>query len=122
MSKLTITQRKQLRELCKEALIMKLSQRDSFEFVNKKLQGYFNVSIDYVQTVRSEISKSAKSELLNLQKDRYALIQSLLFDRKDELEQMQKVLWKIVDSNKDNPEIQIKAIEKLEDLSMAIAE
>jgi hypothetical protein len=40
----------------------------------------------------------------------------LFFDRKDELEQMQKVLWAIIDNEKNqqlNPDIQIKAIEQL---------
>jgi hypothetical protein len=36
---------------------------------------------------------------LHLEKDQYALIQSVFFNRKDELEQMQKVLWSIIDNN-----------------------
>lgn len=39
------------------------------------------------------------------------LIQSLFLDRKDELQEMQKVLWHIVDINKTNADIQIKARE-----------
>jgi hypothetical protein len=125
LSKLTIPQRKELKDLCQETLIRKLSQKESFEFVSKKLKSaglVFDISFDYVQQLRSEIGKSAKSELLTLQKDRYALIQSLFFDRKDELIEMQRVLWQIVESNKLNPEIQIKAIDKLQDLNMALAE
>lgn len=123
MSKLTITQRKQLKDLCKETLIRKLSQKEAHVFVNSKLEGLgFDISFDYVQQLRSEISKSAKEELLTLHKDRYVLIQSLFFDRKDELIEMQKVLWHIVESSKLNPEIQIKAIEKLQGLTIALTE
>jgi hypothetical protein len=80
MSKLTIPQRKELKDLCKETLIRKLSQKESHAFVNSKLDG-FNISYDYVQKVRNEISKNAKEELLHLERDQYALIQSLFFDR-----------------------------------------
>ena len=48
------------------------------------------------------------------------LIQSLFLDRKDELQEMQKVLWHIVDTNKTNADIQIKAMEKLQDLTMIL--
>jgi hypothetical protein len=117
MSKLTIQQRKQLQEICKETLIKKLSQKEAHIFVNSKLQ-FTNISFDYVQKVRNEVSKNAKEQLLHLEKDQYALIQSLFFDRKDELEEMQKVLWSIIDNNNNKqlnnpPDIQIKAIEQL---------
>jgi hypothetical protein len=118
MSKLTIQQRKQLQEICKETLIKKLSQKEAHTYVNTKLS--FEISFDYVQKVRTRISKNAKEELLHLEKDQYALIQSLFFDRKDELEQMQKVLWSIIDKEEKNqqqqlnhPDVQIKAIEQL---------
>jgi hypothetical protein len=120
MSKLTIPQRKELKDLCKETLIRKLSQKESHAFVNSKLDG-FNISYDYVQKVRNEISKNAKEELLHLERDQYALIQSLFFDRKDELEQMQKVLWSMIEKNQLNPDIQIQAIEKLQELSDQLA-
>jgi hypothetical protein len=117
MSKLTIQQRKQLQEICKETLIKKLSQKEAHTYVNNSKLG-FEISFDYVQKVRNEVSKNAKEQLLHLEKDQYALIQSLFFDRKDELEQMQKVLWSIIDNNNNNkqlntPDIQIKAIEQL---------
>ena len=125
MSKLTIQQRKQLQEICKETLIKKLSQKEAHMFVNSKLQ-FTNISFDYVQQVRSQLSRSAREQLLRLEKDQYALIQSLFFDRKDELEQMQKVLWSIIDNNDNNnkekenknlaataADNQIKAIEQL---------
>ena len=70
MSKLTILQRKELKELCKETIIRKLSQKESHAFVNSKLEG-FNISYDYVQKVRNEISRNAKEELLHLEKDQY---------------------------------------------------
>lgn len=119
MSKLTIQQRKQLQEICKETLVKKLSQKEAHTYVNTKLS--FEISFDYVQQVRSQLSRSAREQLLRLEKDQYALIQSLFFDRKDELEQMQKVLWSIIDNNnkeekEKNPSVvdnQIKAIEQL---------
>jgi hypothetical protein len=126
MSKLTIQQRKQLQEICKETLIKKLSQKEAHTYVNTKLS--FEISFDYVQQVRSQLSRSAREQLLHLEKNQYALIQSVFFDRKDELEQMQKVLWSIIDNNNNNkeeknqqqlnnnhspPDIQIKAIEQL---------
>jgi hypothetical protein len=73
MSKLTIPQRRELKELCKETLIRKLSQKESYAFINSKLEG-FEISFDYVQKVRNEISKNAKEQLLHLEKDQYALI------------------------------------------------
>ncbi|MFL6401518.1 MAG: hypothetical protein ACJ71P_09710 [Nitrososphaeraceae archaeon] len=58
--------------------------------------------------------------MLTVTKDHYALIQSVFLDRKDELQEMQKVLWHIVDINKTNADIQIKATEKLQDLTMIL--
>jgi hypothetical protein len=113
-----------LQEICKETLIKKLSQKEAHIFVNSKLE-FTNISFDYVQKVRNEVSKNAKEQLVHLEKDQYALIQSLFFDRKDQLEQMQKVLWSIIDNNNNEKnqqqqqlnnhpsDIQIKAIEQL---------
>jgi hypothetical protein len=86
---------------------------------NSKKLG-FELSFDYVQSLRSEIGRSTRSELLTLEKDHYVLIQSLFLDRKDELQEMQKVLWHIVDISKTNADIQIKATEKLQDLTMIL--
>jgi hypothetical protein len=116
MSKLTISERAQLKELCKETLIHKFTQKEAHIYVNSKLEG-FNISFDYVQKVRNQISKNTKEELLRLEKDQYALIQSLFFDRKDELEQMQKVCWSIIEKNQSNADIQIKTIEQLHIIS-----
>ena len=69
------------------------------------------------QKVRNQISKNTKEELLRLEKDQYALIQSLFFDRKDELEHIQKVCWSIIEKNQSNADIQIKVIEQLHIIS-----
>jgi hypothetical protein len=61
--------------------------------------------------------RNTKEELLHLEKDQYALIQSLFFDRKDELEHMQKVCWSIIEKNQSNADIQIKTIEQLHMIS-----
>jgi hypothetical protein len=116
MSKLTISERAQLKEVCKETLIRKFTQKEAYIYVNSKLQG-FNISFDYVQKVRNQIAKNTKEELLRLEKDQYALIQSLFFDRKDELEHMQKVCWSIIEKNQSNADIQIKTIEQLHIIS-----
>ena len=116
MSKLTIPERAQLKEVCKETLIRKFTQKEAHIYVNSKLQG-FNISFDYVQKVRNQISKNTKEELLHLEKDQYALIQSLFFDRKDELEHMQKVCWSIIEKNQSDADIQIKTIEQLHMIS-----
>jgi hypothetical protein len=116
MPKLTISERAQLKEVCKETLIRKFTQKEAHIYVNSKLQG-FNISFDYVQKVRNQISKNTKEELLHLEKDQYILIQSLFFDRKDELEHMQKVCWSIIEKNQSNADIQIKTIEQLHIIS-----
>ena len=48
-------------------MIRKLSQKEAHAYLNSKLG--FDISFDYVQSLRSEIGRSAKSELLTLQKD-----------------------------------------------------
>jgi hypothetical protein len=116
MSKLTISERAQLKEVCKETLIRKFTQKEAHIYVNSKLHG-FNISFDYVQKLRNQISKNTKEELLRLEKDQFALIQSLFFDRKDELEHMQKVCWSIIEHNQSNADIQIKTIEQLHIIS-----
>jgi len=70
-------ERAQLKEVCKETLIRKFTQKEAHIYVNSNLQG-FNISFDYVQKVRNQISKNTKEELLHLEKDQYALIRSIL--------------------------------------------
>ena len=41
----------------------------------------------------------------------------MFFDRKDELEYMQKVCWSIIEKNQSNADIQIKTIEQLHIIS-----
>jgi hypothetical protein len=47
-------------------------------------------------------------------------LKKLFFDRVGELEEQQKVLWNIVNDNKDKPEIRIKAIHELHALSVIL--
>ena len=44
--------------------------------------------------------------------------ENVSLDRVCELEEQQKVLWDIINNNKDKPEIQIKAVHELHNLSV----
>ena len=56
MPKLTISERVQLKEVCKETLIRKFTQKEAHIYVNSKLQD-FNISFDYAKGKKPDIKE-----------------------------------------------------------------
>jgi hypothetical protein len=75
------------------------------------------ISQDYLKHVKSSIRKDTKQTFTNLRKDIDLYINSIFFDRVDELRYMQKILHEVIETNADNGEIQIKAVAQLQSIT-----
>jgi hypothetical protein len=119
MSKLTISQREDLKRLVLDCIIQRLTTQETKERIHHDLQ--LDISFDYLAHLKASLKNDIKKQLEHLQKDRYALVGEVFFNRRDELIQLQRSLHSIVCKNKDkDPDVAIRAISKLHELSHSI--
>jgi hypothetical protein len=113
LSKLTKPQREELKSLVATASLRRLTAKETSAFVQQQLG--FSISEDHIRRVRMYIKQDCAKETLLLQKDVGYFLQRMFFDRVAELEYQQKVLHQVIDNdkNKDNPDVQIKAVNAL---------
>jgi Zn finger protein HypA/HybF involved in hydrogenase expression len=115
MSKLTISQKQQLKDLVIDAMVKRLTNSEMTEYVQNKMQ--ITISEDYLRHVKFAIKKDRKQTFEELRKDRDLYINSIFFDRVEELRYMQKVLHQVIETNEDNGDIQIKAVIQLQSIT-----
>lgn len=115
MSKLTIPQKQQLKDLVLDAMVKRLTPLEMQNEVQDKMQ--ITISQDYLRHVKLSIKKDRKQTFEELRKDRYLFINSIFFDRVEELRYMQKVLHQVIETNEDDGDIQIKAVVQLQSIT-----
>jgi hypothetical protein len=118
MSKLRMQQRQELKALVANAIVRRLTGKETCAFVFEKLG--VSITEEYVRHLRMNLKHDYASELKSLQMDRDAYIKCLFWDRVNELEYLSKVLHRIIDNNDDNPDVQIKAANVLHNISSSI--
>ena len=87
----------------------RLTVKETCAFVSEQL-GFALFSEDHIRHVRMYIKQDSAMELSLLRKDRDYYLQRVFWDRLGELEYQQRVLHTVIDKNRDNPEVQIKAV------------
>jgi hypothetical protein len=115
MSKLTQVQKQQLKDLVIDATIRRLTALEMQNEIQEKMQ--VTITQDYIRHVKSDIKKDRKQTFEELRKDRYLFINSIFFDRVEELRYMQKVLHQVIETNEDDGDIQIKAVVQLQSIT-----
>ncbi len=115
MSKLTILQKQQLKDLVIDATVRRLTNLEMANYIQDKMQ--ITISQDYLKHMKSSIRKDTKQTFTNLRKDIDLYINSIFFDRVEELRYMQKILHEVIETNADNGEIQIKAVAQLQSIT-----
>ena len=86
------------------------------QYVTEKMQ--VDISIDYLRHVKSSLRKDSQKQLSIYQKDRFAYIEEVFFKRITEYENNQDILRNIIANNADKPEVQIRAVAELNDISV----
>ena len=99
MSKLNTSQKQQLKDLVIDATVRRLTNLEMTNYIQDKMQ--ITISQDYLKHVKSFIKKDAKQTFTNLRKDTDFYINSIFFDRVDELRYMQKILHEVIEANAD---------------------
>jgi hypothetical protein len=115
LSKLTTSQKQQLKDLVIEATVRRLTNLEMVSYIQNKM--HVTISEDYLRHVKYSIKKDTKQTFTNLRKDIDLYINSLFFDRIDELRYMQRVLHEVIETNADDGEIQIKAVAQLQTIT-----
>jgi outer membrane PBP1 activator LpoA protein len=115
LSKLNTSQKQQLKDLVIDPTLRRLTSLKMARYVQDKMQ--ITISQDYLKHVKSSIRKDTKQTFTNLRKDIDLYINSIFFDRVEELRHMQKILHEVIDTNADNGEIQIKAVAQLQSIT-----
>ena len=121
MSKLTSTQKEQLKRIVLDSVLQRLTMAEAQAYVKDKLG--VEISIDYLNHIKMELKQDSKKELDHLRKDRLSYMNHLFFERADELKNMQRVLWEIITNNQeDKPDVAIKSIAELHKLSNSLCQ
>jgi hypothetical protein len=76
-----------------------------------------DIGVDYIWHLRGDIKRDRKQTFEELRKDRYLFLNSIFFDRVEELRYMQKVLHQVIETNEDDGDIQIKAVVQLQSIT-----
>ena len=121
MSKLTSTQKEQLKRIILDTVLQRLTMAETQAHVKNKLG--VEISIDYLNHIKTELKQDSQKELNHLRKNRFSYMNHLFFERADELKNMQHKLWEIITSNQeDKPDIAIKSISELHKLSNSLCQ
>jgi hypothetical protein len=119
MSKFTKLQRNQLKSLVTNAMIRRLTSTETQKYIEENL--HMTVTPKYIYNITAQIKRDCSKELNLLQKDREYYLKHAFFDRIAELEEQQKVLWDIVNKNKeDKPDSASRAIHELHGISLSL--
>jgi hypothetical protein len=119
MSKLTRRQKQELKVLVANATIRRLTSKEISVYIFEKLG--VSITEEYVRRVRMDIRHDYTKELQLIRKDKDYYLQCLFSDRVAELEYQQRVLHEIIDNNKEsNPDVVIRAVSVLHDISSSI--
>jgi hypothetical protein len=78
MSKLTVLQKQQLKDLVIDATVRRLTNLEMARYIQDKMQ--ITISQDYLKHVKSSIRKDTKQTFTNLRKDIDLYINSIFFD------------------------------------------
>ncbi len=117
MSKFTKSQKKEIKSLVATAMIRRLDVHETQNYIQDTLHGV-TISQDYIYHLKIQIKRDNAQELELLAKDRDFYLKQVFTDRVKELEMQQRVLWDIITTNKDKPEVQIKAVHELHAISV----
>jgi len=120
LSKFTNAEKEHLKQIVSDCIIQRLTTEESLLYIKDKLG--LVISEDYFNHMRASLKKCAEKNLKYLQKDRFVYIQNIFFDRIQELEYMQKMLWEIVNDNQDKPNLQLRCISELRELQVLLTE
>jgi hypothetical protein len=120
LSKFTNVEKEHLKQLVSDCIIQRLTTEESLLYIKDKLG--LEISQDYINHMRASLKKSAEKNLKYLQKDRFVYIQNIFFDRIQELEYMQKMLWEIVNKSRDKRNLQLSCLSELRELTVLLAD
>jgi hypothetical protein len=101
LSKITNVEKEHLKQIVSDCIIQQLTIEESLLYIKDKFK--LEISQDYFNYMRASLKKNAEKNLKYLQKGRFVYIQNIFFDRLQEIEYMQKMLWEIVNDNQDKP-------------------
>jgi hypothetical protein len=118
MAKLKHVQREELKNCVRESIIRRLTTKEIQRYIKQELD--IDLSYDYLLHLRADIKKESEIQMSIYQKDRYAFLDEVFFDRTKELKSMQKSLHEIIDNEEDN-EIRIKAINQLQSITTQLS-
>ena len=118
MSKLTRAQKEQLKRCIIDCTVRRLTFAEMQQYIKERLQ--IDISTDYLSHVRSSLRRDSQKLLNVYHKDRFAFIDEVFFKRVKEYENYQNILQNIIANNADKPEVQIKAVAELNDITVSL--
>jgi hypothetical protein len=120
MSKLSQTQKEQLKRCVIDCTVRRLTLSEMHQYIIEKMQ--VDISTDYLRHIKSSLRKDAIKQLTIYQKDKFAYLDQLFFKRVAELESSQDILRNIIANNADKPEAQIKAVAQLNEITRSLSD
>jgi len=115
---LTEEQKENIKDTVVECIIKRYSREETLTYIKDKL-GVEIMTHDY-NRIRGELKRELGTNLKHLQRDNYAYRREY-FKRIEEIRLIQKKLWKLIDENQDEPDLQKSCLSELNQSTVTLS-
>jgi hypothetical protein len=115
MSKLTQTQKQQLKDLVIDATVRRLTNLEMSDFIQSKMQ--VKISGEYIRHLKYSIRKESFAQLKAYRADQMSYLTEVFLEPVSELKLMKKTLHRIIEDDEEDAEARIKAIAQLQNVN-----
>ena len=115
---LTEEQKENIKDTVVECIIKRYSREETLIYIKDKL-GVEIMTHDY-NRIRGELKRELGTNLRHLQRDNYAYRREY-FKRIEEIRLIQKKLWKLIDENQDEPDLQKSCLSELNQSTVTLS-
>jgi len=115
---LTEEQKENIKDTVVECIIKRYSREETLIYIKDKL-GLEIMTHDY-NRIRGELKRELGTNLKHLQRDNYAYRREY-FKRIEEIRLIQKKLWKLIDENQDEPDLQKSCLSELNQSTVTLS-
>jgi hypothetical protein len=121
LPKFTSAQRQELKSLVTQAIVRRLTGAETKAYVERIM--HITISEDHLNHLRSDLKHDSIAAIDRLRKDQHAFVQACFWNRIDEIYELQRILYEVIDNERKKPEekrdndIIINAVQNLHDIS-----
>jgi hypothetical protein len=103
-----------------DCAVRRFTSIETQQYIREKIG--VDITTDYLRHLKMSLRRDSQKQLRSYQIDRFEYANAMVFKRIAELENNQDILHRIIENNKGNPEVQVKAVAQLNETIMLISD